>query len=136
MLDDRLSQWLPDVANKIPNSVGKASPKENRITVRQLLNHTSGIRNYASEPELFERFNNDPTILSQTFTNEDLLAVIEGKPALFEPGEEYAYGNTGYLLLGEIIEKTTGSTLASQLRERIFEPLGMDDTYYAVQEHE
>ncbi len=125
-LDDPLSQWLPEIANKIPNS--------NSVTIRQLLNHTSGIRNYASEPELFERFNNDPTILSQTFTNEDLLAVIEGKPALFEPGQSYAYGNTGYLLLGEIVEKATGSTLASQLRERIFEPLGMDDTYYAVQE--
>jgi D-alanyl-D-alanine carboxypeptidase len=125
-LEDTLSQWLPRIASQIPNS--------NRITIRQLLNHTSGIRNYAIEPELFEQFNRDPTILSRTFTNQDLLAVIAGKPALFEPGEGYAYGNTGYLLLGEIIEKATGSTVASQLRERIFEPLGMDDTYYAVQE--
>lgn len=125
-LNDTLSQWLPDWANKIPNG--------DRITIRQLLGHTSGIRDYTTEPDLIERFTSDPTALSQQYTTPELLAYIEGKPALFEPGQDFFYGNSNYVLLGEIIEKATGSTLASQLQQRIFEPLGMNHTFFAPQE--
>lgn len=125
-LDDTLSQWLPDLASDIPNS--------DRITIRQLLGHTSGIRDYTTEPELIERFTNDPTALSQSYTSEQLLSYIAGKPALLEPGQGFSYSNSNYVLLGEIIEKATGSTLASQLQQRIFAPLGMNQTFFAPQE--
>lgn len=124
-LNDTLSQWLPELSS-IPNS--------DRITVRQLLGHTSGIRDYTSEPDLIKRFFDDPSALSQSYTSEELLSYIKGKPALSEPGREFLYSNSNYLLLGEIIEKVTGSTLASQLQQRIFKPLGMEHTFFAPQE--
>ncbi|NJR38677.1 MAG: serine hydrolase [Leptolyngbyaceae cyanobacterium CSU_1_4] len=125
-LNDTLRQWLPELANNIPNS--------DRITVQQLLGHTSGIRDYTSEPDLIQRFFNDPSALSQQYTSEELLSFIEGKPALGEPGQEFFYSNSNYLLLGEIVEKVTGSTLATQLHQRFFKPLGMEQTFYAPQE--
>lgn len=125
-LDDTLSQWLPELSHQIPNS--------DRITIRQLLNHTSGIRDYLSEPDLIDSFINDPDQVNQSFTTEDLLSYIANKPAQFEPGQSYSYCNTGYILLGEIIEAATGSTVAKQLHQRIFDPLGMNDTFYAPQE--
>lgn len=125
-LNDTLSQWLPDLAKDIPNS--------DRITIRQLLGHTGGIRNYTDEPELIERFINDPSVINQNFTSAELLAFIKDKPAITEPGETFSYSNSNYILLGDIVEKATGSTVANQLRERIFEPLGMNHTFYAPQE--
>jgi CubicO group peptidase (beta-lactamase class C family) len=126
-LNDTVSQWLPELASTIPNS--------DRITIKQLLGHTSGIREYLAEPELRSRFFENATeALSQQYSTQDLLAFIKDKPALGEPGSAYAYSNSNYLLLGEIIEKATGSTLASQLRARIFEPLGLANSFYAPQE--
>ncbi|MEB3212173.1 MAG: serine hydrolase [Leptolyngbyaceae bacterium] len=125
-LNDTLSQWLPDFASKIPNG--------DSITIRQLLGHTSGIRDYTTEPALIERFFSDPTSLGQNYTTEELLAYIEGKPALSKPGTEFSYSNSNYVLLGEIIEQATGTSLATQLQQRIFEPLGMKDTVFAPQE--
>jgi D-alanyl-D-alanine carboxypeptidase len=69
--------------------------------------------------------------LSQTYTAPDLLQFIKDKPALAKPGKSFFYSNSNYILLGAIVEKATGSTLASQLRERIFAPLGMTHTFYA-----
>jgi len=125
-LDDTLSQWLPELSRQIPNS--------DRITIQQLLNHTSGIRDYLSEPNLINLFISDPDRVNQSFTTEELLSYIANKPALFEPGQSYSYCNTEYILLGEIIETATGSTVAKQLHQRIFTPLGMNDTFYAPQE--
>lgn len=119
-LEDTLNQWLPDIACQIPNG--------DRITIQQLLTMTSGIPDYTETIK-------DPSVLSQRWTLQQLVSFISGKPALFEPGQQYSYSNTNYLLLGEIIEKATGSTLIRELRERIFKPLGMNNTFYAPQEN-
>jgi CubicO group peptidase (beta-lactamase class C family) len=123
-LTDTVSQWVPDLAKDVPNS--------DRITIKQLLGHTSGIQNYTDilEPSLAQ----DVSILQRKFTAKELVALIKDKPANFEPGKSYSYSNTNYTLLGEIVEKATGTTLASQLRSRIFEPLGMNQSFFASQE--
>jgi|GEM_PF-4236962 len=126
-LNDTVQKWLPDLAKNIPNS--------DRITIQQLLGHTSGIRDYLDEPELRTQFFNDAKgALSQPYTAKDLLKFIKNKPALAKPGKSFLYSNSNYILLGAIVEKATGSTLASQLRERIFDRLGMNHTFYAPQE--
>jgi hypothetical protein len=61
---------------------------------------------------------------------EELIALFKDEPLAFEPGTKYAYNNSGYVLLGAIIEKVTGKTYEAYLREKIFEPLGMSQTYY------
>jgi CubicO group peptidase (beta-lactamase class C family) len=124
-LTDTVSQWVPDLAKDIPNS--------DRVTIRELLGHRSGIRNYVFEPQLLVDGQN-PALLSREYSGKDLLAYIKDKPADFEPGQSYSYSNSNYLLLGEIVEKATGTNLTSQLRSRIFEPLGMNQSFYAAQE--
>jgi CubicO group peptidase (beta-lactamase class C family) len=124
-LTDTVSQWVPDLAKDIPNT--------DRITIKQLLGHTSGIRNYVQEPQFAEDGFN-PALLSREYSGKDLLAYIKNKPALAEPGQSFSYSNSNYLLLGEIVEKATGTNLDSQLRSRIFEPLGMNQSFYAAQE--
>jgi CubicO group peptidase (beta-lactamase class C family) len=124
-LTDTVSQWVPDLAKDIPNS--------DRVTIRELLGHRSGIRDYLTEPQFAEDGFN-PALLSREYSGKDLLAYIKDKPALAEPGQSFSYSNSNYLLLGEIVEKATGTNLASQLRSRIFEPLGMNQSFYAAQE--
>ncbi len=124
-LTDTVSQWVPDLAKDVPNS--------DRITIKQLLGHTSGIPNYTESPGLLDLTKN-PDILRREYTAKDLVGLIKGQPAIFEPGQSFSYGNTNYILLGEIVEKATGTNLASQLRSRIFEPLGMNQSFFASQE--
>jgi CubicO group peptidase (beta-lactamase class C family) len=124
-LTDTVSQWVPDLAKDIPNS--------DRVTIRELLGHRSGIRDYLTEPQFAEDGFN-PALLSREYSGKDLLAYIQDKTALAEPGQAFSYSNSNYLLLGEIVEKATGTNLASQLRSRIFEPLGMNQSFYAAQE--
>jgi CubicO group peptidase (beta-lactamase class C family) len=124
-LTDTVSQWVPDLAKDVPNS--------DRITIKQLLGHTSGIQNYTDDPDLLDLTKN-PDILLREYTAKDLVGLIKGQPAKFEPGESFSYSNTNYTLLGEIVEKATGTNLASQLRSRIFEPLGMNQSFFASQE--
>jgi CubicO group peptidase (beta-lactamase class C family) len=124
-LTDTVSQWLPDLAKDIPNNA--------RITIRQLLDHTSGIQDY-SETLVGEGPFTNPDTLQREYTAKELVSIIKGKPALFEPGQSFSYGNTNYTLLGEIVEKATGTNLATQLRSRIFEPLGMNQSFFASQE--
>ena len=124
-LTDTVSQWVPDLAKDIPNS--------DRITIKQLLGHTSGIQNYTNGLNLIDP-TKIPDIIRREYTPKDLVGFIKGQPALFEPGQSFSYANTNYILLGEIVEKATGTNLASQLRSRIFEPLGMNQSFFASQE--
>jgi CubicO group peptidase (beta-lactamase class C family) len=125
-LTDTVSQWVPDLAKDVPNS--------DRITIKQLLGHTSGIQTYDSY--IIDSSNRAllPGGLQREFTSKELVALIKDKPANFEPGQSFSYSNTNYTLLGEIVEKATGTNLASQLRSRIFEPLGMNQSFFASQE--
>lgn len=120
-LDDSLSQWLSEVSSQIENS--------ETITLRNLLNHSSSIPDYFGEYS--EALKVNPT---QSGDPQEFLKYIDGKTADFQPGDGYSYSNTNYVLLGLVVEAVTGESLASLFRERIFEPLGMNDSFYAPQE--
>jgi CubicO group peptidase (beta-lactamase class C family) len=92
------------------------------VTVRHLLTHTSGIKSYT------EVFGEKKVTEGQVFTNDQILALVKDAPLQFAPGEKFAYCNTGYYLLGMIIEKVSGQPYATFLADRIFKPLGMTST--------
>ena len=117
--DDTLVEWLPDIA--VPNN--------DRITLRHLMNHTSGIPNYTDDETLVEQYIANPTEPQGIETLVEWINTLD--TALFEPGADWSYSNTNYILLGLVIEAATGSTSAEQYRSRIFEPLGMAHTYLA-----
>ena len=128
-LDDPLSAHLPEVAAALPFG--------DKITLRQLANHTSGVFSYTDNAP-----NGAPGILEGAITNKDLLALaytpeemvrfaVDNGAPNFEPGADgqWSYSNTGFILIGMILEKTTGKPLADQFRDRIFTPLGMQNTF-------
>jgi CubicO group peptidase (beta-lactamase class C family) len=101
-------------------------PKENgdKITTHHLLTHTSGIPNYTSFPGFMANETRNP------YTPEAFVEKFADKPLDFEPGERFSYSNSGYFLLGVIIEKLSGKSYEQMLQENIFEPLKMKDTGY------
>jgi D-alanyl-D-alanine carboxypeptidase len=112
-LDDPISKYYTD------------APKTwNKITIHNLLNHTSGIPSYTSIPGFFEKSSKMP------LTPAEIVKLTQDKPLEFEPGAQFKYDNTGYILLGYVIEKITGKKYADQLRDAILNPLGMKDTGY------
>lgn len=94
------------------------------ITIEQLLNHTSGIKNYTSIKEW------DGQAQRKDFTSEALVDYFKNQPMDFPPGTKWDYNNSGYVLLGYIIEKVSGKTYAEYIVDNIFSPLGMIDSYY------
>ncbi len=93
------------------------------ITIHQLLTHTSGIPNYTSSPEFAK--------LRRTgATPQQMIALVAGKPLDFTPGTNWSYSNSGYILLGMIVEKISGQTYADFLNNNIFMRLGMRDSGY------
>src|SRR5688500_6043953 len=82
------------------------------ITVRHLLSHTSGIQDYLGVPSVAAAFHND-------ISHHEVARLLFGLPVEFTPGETWAYSNSGYLLLGNIIEKASGKTYWQFLQERI-----------------
>lgn len=95
------------------------------IPISSLLDHTSGIPSYTEIPEFWE-------MSLKTFPRDSLLRLVESKPFDFEPGERMIYNNTAYFILGLIIEKVSGKPYEEYLKETIFDPLGMDNTYYCT----
>lgn len=112
-LDDRLIDHLPDVRADIGG----------RITISHLLEHTSGLGSYFNAPSWNER---RPSIR----TVADYLAVIGDEPLQFTPGERYEYSNSGFTLLGAVIERLTGRDYYAAMQERVFAPAGMTATGY------
>jgi len=106
-LDDVISRHYPNA----PDAWSK-------ITVRHLLNHTSGIKSYTGLPNFFGTIRKD-------YKPEELIGLVRDLPLEFEPGEKWAYNNTGYYLLGLIIENVSGKSYADFLASRIFKPLEM-----------
>jgi D-alanyl-D-alanine carboxypeptidase len=98
---------------------------EPSITIRQLLNHTSGLFNYMTHPDYNAALFNYPDTL---WTPDELLKSFLRK-ATFKPGGGWGYSATNYILLGKIIEEMSGNTVAYELREKILNPLGLNDTY-------
>jgi D-alanyl-D-alanine carboxypeptidase len=116
-LDDLLSMYVPDY------------PNAGHITVRQLLSHTSGLRDLFTSPGMAADILADP---DRVWTAQEVLARI-GKP-YFSPGKGWRYSNTNYVLMGLVIEKATGRTVAEQVREEFLEPLGLNHTFLQSEE--
>lgn len=123
-LDDSVESLLPG-----------ALPDGDQITVRQLLNMSSGLADYCSVPA--SPGGPDPcnpssaAERSRAWAPQELIDIGVSAPRTFAPGQGWAYTNTGYLLLGMIIERVTGDSLAAEYRQRIFRPLGLKATRYA-----
>jgi D-alanyl-D-alanine carboxypeptidase len=112
-LDDSVTKYFED-----------APASWSGITIRHLLSHTSGIQNHVAVPGYLSVFKT--SITSETSpTRDELLKMFFKLPLEFQPGETWAYDNTGYYLLGIIIEKVSGKSYWQFLEERIFTPLGM-----------
>src|SRR6185369_10382962 len=111
-LDDDMSKYVP----QFPLN-GK------HVTIRNLLNHTSGIHSYTSSPEWQKTW-------STPLTPDAIVAFVAKDSFDFAPGAGYRYNNTGYVLLGMVIEKVTGQKYAKYLDEQFFKPLGLKQTSY------
>ncbi|TBX41537.1 class A beta-lactamase-related serine hydrolase [Bacillus toyonensis] len=116
-LDDSIEKWLPGV-------IQGNGYDGNQITIRQILNHTSGIVEYARSKEI-DFFTNT----KKSFTAEELVKVGLSMPPEFAPGKGWSYSNTGYVLLGILIEKVTGNSYAEEIENRIIEPLELSNTF-------
>lgn len=115
-LEDEITKFLPDY------------PTQGRkITVENLLTHTSGIQSYTDLPEWLSLWRKD-------FTLKELIDLFKDKPMEFEPGERWAYSNSGYILLGAIIEKISGQSYEQFVDAHIFKPLGMGHSFYGSAE--
>jgi D-alanyl-D-alanine carboxypeptidase len=111
-LDDDLSKYVPQF------------PLQGRkVTIRHLLNHTSGIHSYTASPAWAKTW-------SETLSPDAIVKFVAADTFDFAPGASYRYNNTGYVLLGMIIEKVTGKKYAAYLEEQFFKPLGMKSTSY------
>jgi len=109
------------------------------LTIRQLLNHTSGLPDYWLDRPWVSPFVNaflDAYIADndRMFTPHELLEYARDLDPIGLPGEGYHYGDTGYVICALLAEEVTGATLAELYRDRFFEPLGMDDTYLSWHE--
>ncbi|MFV8347520.1 serine hydrolase [Flavobacterium sp. ZB4P13] len=113
-LDAPISTYLPNY----PKASG------DKITIHHLLTHTSGIPNYTSFPNFFKTTSLNP------YSPEAFAKIFADLPLEFTPGEKFAYSNSGYFLLGYIIEKVSGKTYEQCLQDNILTPLKMNNTGY------
>ena len=120
-LDDPVGKWLP------PGTV----PDGDRITLRHLLQHTSGIADYGESDRFRGLYGNAEAVAGmrhRSWAVPELLAFVAGQPSLFEPGSSWAYSSTNYLLLGLVVERVTGNPYATEVERRILRPLDLRDT--------
>jgi D-alanyl-D-alanine carboxypeptidase len=122
-LDDTVDRWLPGVVAGNGND-GR------HITVRQLLQHTSGIPNYTNSLPVLATAEGFEQHKLDHYSEAELVALAMQQPAEFAPGTQWNYSNTNYILAGMIIERVTGHSWASEVRSRIVRPLGRRDTSY------
>jgi D-alanyl-D-alanine carboxypeptidase len=113
-LDDPLARWLPEW------------PNARKITIRMLLNHTSGIPDYFRNPKLDLALNRDK---KRAWTAAEVLEAYVPKGAVFPPGTSWSYSNTNYLLLGVVAAKAGGAPWEELVRSELIDPLGLDSTY-------
>lgn len=111
-LQDEITKYLPDYPMH-----------GHSITIEHLLTHTSGIKSYTNIPEF-------RTMMRTDMTPMEIIEKNKALPMEFAPGTEWNYNNSGYILLGYIIEKVSGKTYAEYLQENFFTPLGMTGSYY------
>jgi CubicO group peptidase (beta-lactamase class C family) len=107
-LQDSVTKYIPDY------------PNGNKITIEELLTHTAGVYNYTNDAAFMKNESMHP------ISRDSLIGRFKYKPLDFNPGEKFSYSNSGYELLGYIIEKVTGESYFQAVRQRIFQPLHMD----------
>ena len=117
--NDKLSRFL----NLYSSEIG------DKITIQQLLDMSAGLGDYLMDPQFRK-------IMDTDFTLNELVNIIKSEPLLFEPGKDTRYSNSGYVILGAVIEKITGKSYEDNLRERIVLPLGLKNIYYSKSEKE
>ena len=117
--DDKLNKYSDMYSDEIGNN----------ITIQLLLDMSAGLGDYLMLPKFREISENDYTI-------NELINIIKSEPLLFEPGKGKQYSNSGYVVLGAVIEKVTGKSYLENLRERIALPLGLKSIYYTKAEKE
>ncbi len=120
LLEERGKLSVNDTVKKYMRD---APPAWDKITIFNLLTHTSGIPNFTSFPDY-------ASLEPFPATPEQLVARFRDKPLDFQPGEKWSYSNSGYVLLGYLIEKISGESYAEFVQESIFTPLGMKDSGY------
>ncbi|WP_280451912.1 serine hydrolase domain-containing protein [Nocardia cyriacigeorgica] len=109
-LDEPIARWMPE------------SPRADAITPRMLADSTSGIADYVTEPEFLKVFGDNPF---STWTAGELLARANARPPLFAPGTSFAYSHSDLVVLGEVLQKATGTPLGDLIAEHILDPLEM-----------
>lgn len=112
-VDDSIQEYLPEY--KFPSA----------ITIRMLLNHTSGLANYTT-------FAQYPGWAANGVSEQTILSAVSQAALLFPPGTQWSYSNSNYFALGAIIEKLSGQSYAANLEQYIFEPLGLTSTYFSL----
>jgi len=108
-IEDTLAKYFPGY------------PGGDKITLHQMLNHTSGLKNYTTGLDFDKR-------VTQPIKPVDLVAYFRNDPPDFPPGEQFNYSNTNYVLLGQIVEKVSGMSYGDYLQKQFFGPLGLHDT--------
>ncbi|WP_192772699.1 serine hydrolase domain-containing protein [Plantactinospora soyae] len=118
-LDDPVGRWLPQ---HVPGELGQ------QVTVRMLLNHTSGLGNYTDA--ILSSLAAVEQMRTTIYTPAELVAIGLGLPPTGAPGEKYSYSNTNYILAGLIIKRVTGNDPTAEVVRRIIRPLKLTDTYF------
>jgi CubicO group peptidase (beta-lactamase class C family) len=111
------------VHDQVGAHLDECPPAWDAVTIHHLLNHTSGIPSHTNFPETW-------ATIALPKTVAELIASFRDRPLEFAPGQRWSYNNSGYILLGAIIEQITGRSYEQVVREQIFEPLGMHDSGY------
>jgi D-alanyl-D-alanine carboxypeptidase len=112
-LDDPISKWFPSI------------PRASRVTLGMLAGTTSGIADYVTSKSFPGEYHKDPF---RQWRPEQLVEIGTSLPPLFAPGKSWAFSDTNFMLLGEILAKVGGKPVGAQLREKILDPLGLHDT--------
>ena len=118
-LDAPIGRYLPD---EVPGAVGQ------EVTVRMLLNHTSGIGNYTGA--ILATPDDVVRVGQTTYTPQQLIAIGLAMPATNAPGAAWSYSNTNYVILGRLIERLTGGPYSTEISRRILRPLGLRHSYF------
>ena len=111
-VEDDITKFIPDYPSN-----GKS------ITIHQLLNHTSGIKSYTNMQSFQQKARTD-------MTPSEIIDFVKNEPMDFDPGEQYLYNNSGYVILGHIIEVVTGTSYEEFVQKKFFDKLGMTNSYY------
>lgn len=112
-LDDKLSTWFPNY------------PRANQVTVKNLLNMTSGYADYVYQPVVGAAQNSDPW---KQWTTDELVAIGLNGPEQFAPGTNWGYSHTNYAVLAQVLEKLTGKPMAAVMQEYIIGPMNLTQT--------